>query len=339
MLNLHHPEQFAGPWAIYEPAARAMIDSLSGIDWAAHKAAHAADTRQPVKPRQMGGGVAVLDVSGPLSKYGSSVAPTSYLELRRGLRQAVESDRVSGILLAIESPGGASMGCADLADAIAEAATVKPIHAYIEDLGASAAYLLASQATHISANRSALAGSIGTYTCVKDFSRADEARGITTHVIKAGKHKGIGTPGARVTDDDLAELQRVTDSVNSFFVEAVSTGRGLSGQRLQAVTDGRIHSAAEAKRLGLIDSLGTFEQAVERLAGDAAKPSKTRQPRNPVAAWEQAIKARMDEGMTRGAAVCDIAQNAPKTRERYVAYCTEHPEVLREIQAAQNKTR
>ena len=125
-------------------------------------------------------GVAVIAISGILEKRQTH-------HVRSLLRNATEDERVVGILLVIDSPGGTVAGTADLAASIRSAAKVKPVHAFVEDLAASAAYWAASQAGKVFANtNTAMVGSIGTYAVLIDSSEMANKAGIKVHVIRAG---------------------------------------------------------------------------------------------------------------------------------------------------------
>src|SRR5690606_13420747 len=152
-------------------------------------------------------GIAVINIAGPMMKGGSSFGGASTVRTRRDIRQAVADDAVSGIMLHIDTPGGTVAGAADLAAEVREARRKKPVRAHISDLGASAAYWIASQAESITANETALIGSIGAVAVVQDTSGMAEKAGITVHVLSTGKHKGAFAPGSKVTEEQLAEVQ------------------------------------------------------------------------------------------------------------------------------------
>jgi len=139
------------------------------------------------------------------------------------------------------------------------------VTAYIEDLGASAAYFVASQAGRIVANQAAEVGSIGTYGVVMDSSGMAAREGIKVHVVKAGRYKGMGVPGTEITSEQLVEMQRVVDAANALFIAAVARGRPMSADRVAELADGRVHIAAEALKLNLIDGIQTFDAALESL--------------------------------------------------------------------------
>lgn len=243
----------------------------------AHEAAYSPAPGAPGGYQVTEGGVAVIDVVGAMTKYGSSLSQMSFgtIGIRRAVRTAARSDDVRAIMLRIDSPGGTVAGTGDLADDVAEAAASKPVHAFIEDLGASAAYWVASQAGKVVANKGALVGSIGTYLVVDDLSGLYASKGIKTHVVRAGKFKGTGAAGSEVTHEELVELQRTVDAVNQDFLDGVARGRRLSMDAVLELADGRVHKGEEAKALGLIDGIGTFPAALAELEGKVTTARRT----------------------------------------------------------------
>jgi len=208
-------------------------------------------------------GVAVIELRGTLMKFVSSFDDgTSTVFAARMIREAARDPAVTAIMLAIDSPGGTVSGTNALAVAVAQAAKVKPLHAFVEDLAASAALWVGVQATTVTADEVAKIGSIGVYGVVFDVSEMAAKKGIKVHVVSTGAFKGAGEPGTEITAEQLAEWQRLADGVNELFMAAVAKGRGLSMGLVRDLADGRVHLAADAQDLGLIDGLGTFESAM-----------------------------------------------------------------------------
>ena len=212
------------------------------------------------------GRTAVIDIIGVMRKYASWTswffgdAITSDLSER--VNAAAEDASIESILLRIDSPGGEVAGTGALAESVWRARQRKPVTAFISDLGASAAYWVASQASKIVASPGSLVGSIGTYSVVSDWSGFFERAGIKVRVIKAGEFKGAGTLGTEITEEQRAEFQRIIDAINREFLKAVSRGRELPGDLVRALANGRVHVASEAKRLNLIDEVGWFEDVI-----------------------------------------------------------------------------
>ena len=272
-------------WCVEPGWAKSAQEVLSRLDltqWAALDAesamrrVRANDGDEDDRPyERTEGGTAILSMAGPLTKKATSAQSlfggTSTIETQRALREAVKDPEVKRIALHIDSPGGQVSGTADLADAVAKANKSKPVMAYISDMGASAAYWIASQASAIYANTTAMVGSIGVFTVINDMSQAAAEQGVKVHVVRAGKFKGSATPGTEVTESQLAEFQREIDAIAKVFIGAVAKGRGISQDAAASLADGRVHIGASAKKMGLIDGVMGFEDAVKALEAGNAK--------------------------------------------------------------------
>lgn len=210
-------------------------------------------------------GIGVVQVSGPMMKGWSKYAEADTLAIRRAVRMARVAPDVQGIMLLIDSPGGSTSGVQNLADEVAAAARDKPVHAHFDDLGASAAYWTAAHANRITANRTAIIGSIGAFAVIEDTSAQADALGVKVHVVQSGPMKAGAVDGVPVSDEVLSETQRIVDAFAAEFFGAVSAGRGLTGKALDAVTTGGIWTATEAAGLGLLDGVESFEAAMSSL--------------------------------------------------------------------------
>lgn len=269
-------QYFSFPWAIEPSRFDALYSSVKSVDLHAH--VHSTKARGRLKPSGSGGtlsrlknGTVVIGLAGTLLKAPSSILDsTSTVWARRQLRLAANNNDVRAILLHIDSPGGIVAGVEDLAQDVAAAAKRKPLHAFIADMGASAAYWVASQASKVFANDNALVGSIGVFTVLTDRSEQFDRAGVKVHVIRAGQFKGVGTPGTEITDEHLAHRQQLINDLNGFFVAAVSRGRKLTGQKLNDIVDGRVHVGHEAAQLGLVDGIKSLDEVLAELGRTAA---------------------------------------------------------------------
>ena len=262
-------DQYFEPWAVESMRFRQMVAHANTLDIVAHVAANMQPSQANAdeKPYDVQrGNTAILSVSGPITKGGGSLAPASTTRMRKAIRSAMNDEAIEAIVLKIDSPGGTVSGIADLGDDIRMVAQRKPVTAYIEDIGASAAYWLASQATQVYSNRSALIGSIGVYNVVYDASERAAKLGVKVHVVKAGEFKGSGTEGTAITDEQLAEYQRIVNAFNAQFITAVATGRGVSEAKVRKWADGRVYTADEAVEMGFIDAIKTWDQVINEAA-------------------------------------------------------------------------
>ena len=218
-------------------------------------------------PAKGGKSIAYIGVTGPLMKGQPWRDGTSTLQLIQDVRTSAKDPNVHAILLGIDSPGGTVAGTAAIANEVRAARKSKPVWAHVQDLAASAAYWIGSQASAMYAsNATDLIGSIGTITTVYDYSAAAEAQGIKAHVFRTGPLKGLGTPGAPVTDEQVAHMQSLVNSLQTHFDAAVMKGRGFTQKQLDAVRTGGVFPAGEALSLRLIDGIRSLDATADALA-------------------------------------------------------------------------
>jgi signal peptide peptidase SppA len=251
-------------WFMEPVALNVLIRRLSDASFdASCRVAGVAD----VSPMRIADGVAMIPISGVLMK---SVPPiyrrlgieaTGYDEIAANVRAAVQDPSVKTISLRISSPGGQAGSLAEAGDAIYAAGKVKPIHAYVEDIGASAAYWLAAQAKTIHADQNAMVGSIGAYSVYLDTTKMMNDMGVTVHMVRSGDHKGVGQFGVPITEDQLATKQTMIDKLADNFTSAVARGRNKSLEDIKSLSDGRLWIASDAMKNGLIDGVGSLESS------------------------------------------------------------------------------
>jgi len=211
-------------------------------------------------------GIATIPIAGHMVKHRSSFGGTSTVEARKAVVKAGNDPNVKGILLQIDSPGGSVAGTFDLAQSVDK--VNKPIHAYAQDMMASAALLVGTQADHVSGNYNALIGSIGVVSQVADYSEMYEAAGVKVHTISTGKYKGAFAKGSEITDEQLEYLQARVDRIHDLFVNALTHGRELSEEHVRELSTGETWVSHDAVDVGLADAIETIDDAYARL--DAA---------------------------------------------------------------------
>lgn len=215
-------------------------------------------------------GTAIVTVTGALINRGAWVGSysgeTSYEGIKHQLAAAAADPKVASILLDIESPGGEAVGAMEAAQAVREAAKVKPVTAIVNGMAASAGYALASGASRIITTPSGVVGSIGVVLLHADFSRKLDKEGITPTLIFAGKHKVDGNPFEPLSEPVREDLQREVMQFYDLFVATVAAGRrGMSPASIRA-TEARVFIGEEAVKQGLADDVGTFESVLAELS-------------------------------------------------------------------------
>lgn len=214
--------------------------------------------------------IALLDVDGVISNARSSSLlgqegenPVSLFKEK--LDRAAKDDDVRAVVLRINSPGG-GVTASDLMHAELRRfreKTGKPVVAVMMDVAASGGYYLACAADRILAQPTTVTGSIGVIMILPNFTGTMAKLGIGTNVIKSGPMKDAGSPLRLMQPEEREIFQRIIDQMYARFLEVVRAGRpGLSEARIRELADGRVYLGPEALELGLIDGLGSIEDAV-----------------------------------------------------------------------------
>lgn len=218
------------------------------------------------KPFTLGDKIAVVDIKGVITSSRGIVEEIEKLE---------EDGDVKAIILRINSPGGGVGPSQEIYREVLRAKEKKKVIASMESVAASGGYYVACASDVIVANPGTITGSIGV---VMEFSNVEDLLkkiGLRSYVIKSGKHKDIGSPLRQMTSEERAILQGVIDSVHNQFIRAVAEGRNLEERKVRQIADGRIFSGEQAKELGLVDRLGSLQDAIEiaaEMIGIKGKP-------------------------------------------------------------------
>ena len=168
-----------------------------------------------------------------------------------------------GIILDINSPGGTVYEADELYLALLEYGKEKPVYAYFESMAASGGYYIACAAKTIVANRNTLTGSIGVIAGQSlDLTGLMEKYGVKSETIHAGKNKNMGNYNEPMTDEQRAILQSIADECYEQFTGIVADARKMSIEKVQELADGRVYTAKQALNAGLVDSIGSFDDAV-----------------------------------------------------------------------------
>lgn len=191
------------------------------------------------------------------------------------IEEAQNDSNIKGILLNVNSPGGAVPPSIEIAYAIKALKEHKPVVAYASGIMASGSYYASIYANKIIANPGSIVGSIGVIMESANVEELMNTIGVKTQIVKQGTYKEAGTPTREWTPEERAELETLTKDTYELFVQDVATARGLDINDSNAYADAHIFSALRAKNAGLIDAIGVKSEAkaeVVKLA-KVSKPS------------------------------------------------------------------
>lgn len=203
-----------------------------------------------------------------------------------------KSDAVKGVIVTIDSTGGATTGGEAIYQAIREIAAKKPVVAAIDTVGASAAYMIAIGADHVVARRSAIVGSIGVIVQWPDASRLLDTLGVKVEEVKSTPMKAEPMPFKPASPEAKAMIDNLVQDTYRWFVGLVAERRGIALDRMRELADGRIVTGAQALELKLIDALGDESSAKDWLVTTKGLPSAL-----PVKAWTPRSQRAEDWGL------------------------------------------
>ena len=211
--------------------------------------------------------LAVVELSGVI---------TSSEDVVRQIKKYRDDKSIKGILLRVESPGGAVVPSQEMYEEVKKTRETKPVVVSMGSLAASGGYYVSCGATRLVANRGTLTGSIGV---IGEFLQLQEAMiklGIGMKTIKSGKLKDAGSSTKKMSEEAEKYFQSLMDDVHEQFITVVERERRLKHSEAVEIADGRVFTGEQAVKMGLVDTLGTFEEAVKiaaELSGIDGEPS------------------------------------------------------------------
>ena len=208
----------------------------------------------PSSSLSFGDKIGVIPLEGPILDSGPIL--TQLIKFRK-------DDGIKAIILRIDSPGGGVGPSQEIYREVRRTIETKKVIASLGSLAASGGYYVASASNKIVANPGTITGSIGV---IMEFLRLENLLkkiGVSFEVLKSGEFKDLGSPHREMSEREKALIMALIKDVQKQFVDAVARGRGMSEAEVMKIADGRIFSGAQAKELGLVDSLGNFQDAVQ----------------------------------------------------------------------------
>jgi protease-4 len=182
------------------------------------------------------------------------------------LDQALADDSVKAILLRIDSPGGTVAASQEITLAVRRAVEEKPVVTSVGDVCASGAYMVASQSDEIIASPGSTVGSIGVIMEVANVEELLNKVGVHFTTLTYGEYKDAGSMYRSLTETETVMLNEELATIADQFIADVAAGRGMSEDEVRELATGWAWVGTEALDLGLIDSIGNYDDAVDRAA-------------------------------------------------------------------------
>lgn len=181
-----------------------------------------------------------------------------------------KDDSVKGVIMQVNSPGGAVYNSEQIANKIKEIQTDKkiPVFTVMKTMAASGGYYISAPTDKIYASNETLTGSIGVIMSSRSFQGLFEKYGIKEQNITTGKMKDAGSLGKDMTDEQKKYFQDLINSSFDRFIKVVSQGRSMKEDEVRKLADGRVYDGAQAKNNGLVDKIGNLDDAIEDMKKD-----------------------------------------------------------------------
>ena len=256
-------------------AERKMDDDFSGLGGLVKLAEMLSGQKQD-RPAGKGKRIAIVHLTGEIREgkgkddlLGGATAGSE--TVIKAVREAARDETVAAIVLRIDSPGGSALASDLIWREVKKAG--KPVVASLSDIAASGGYYVAVAADRIVAAPGTLTGSIGVVGGKVAVGPGLEKAGIHTDVVSKGRNAGWLSMNDPFTDSERAAFMATMQDVYRLFTTKVAAGRKLDVEKVAALAEGRVFTGRMAKEAGLVDRLGTLDDAVEearKLAGIAA---------------------------------------------------------------------
>lgn len=228
--------------------------------------------------------ILVMEIRGLISEREKSglfnlrQEPSTVASVREQLDRAAGDDRIKGVLLLLDSPGG-TVTASDILykeiQAFKADRDVK-ITALLAGMATSGAYYVAMAADRIVAYPTTMTGSIGVILLNINLGGLMNKIGLSDQSVTSGAYKDLGSPFRQPRAGEREILQGIVDELHGQFVQVVRENRkGLNLDEHPELTDGRIFTAQQAQRLGLVDQIGYFSDALDGIR-EAAGLSQAR---------------------------------------------------------------
>ncbi len=205
-----------------------------------------------------------------------------------------ENDKVKGLVLRVNSPGGSAFASEQIWEAIQYFREQgKPVYVSMGDYAASGGYYISCGADSIFADVTTVTGSIGVFGMIPDFSGlVTDKLGVTFSTVETNPNAAGVMLTKAMTPEQHAAMQKSVENIYELFTSRVAEGRGMEQDSVKAIAEGRVWIGADAVQLGLVDRIGSLYTAVGAMARDLDMTRKdvVAYPQNEETMWMQMLR-------------------------------------------------
>ncbi|MCA8962742.1 MAG: signal peptide peptidase SppA [Planctomycetes bacterium] len=231
--------------------------------------------------------IAVLHLDGAIID-GSKAQPGSLVSgpTVEAIDQLRTDDRVKGVVVRIDSPGGSATASEAIRSALMGLVAAKPVVVSMGSVAASGGYWISCLGRPVYAERSTITGSIGVFALKLSFGPLLKRVGVHVENICLDESAAAFAIDREWSTADLAVLEQFVGETYDRFLDLVSHSRGLTREEVDAIGGGRVWTGEQAKSLGLVDQLGGLDRAIAAVAGEAGLET-----------WQTVHRPKADPGL------------------------------------------
>lgn len=222
------------------------------------------------KDKELKDKIAILYAEGEIADEDNSLISATENRISEktadDLRALANDDAVKAVVFRVNSPGGSAYISEQIWKAVTEVKAKKPIVVSMGDYAASGGYYISCAANKIIAEHSTLTGSIGVFGVVPNFSGTFKKLDVTTDIVKTNTYADLGDMSRPMRDDEKALIQRNVEQTYDLFLTRCAEGRGLPKDSIDNIGQGRVWTGEQALNRGLVDAIGSMDDAVSMAA-------------------------------------------------------------------------
>lgn len=207
------------------------------------------------------GKIAVVYASGEIDNGNTGgISSSKYVKQLLSLR---DDDEVKAVVLRVNSPGGSAYGAEQIWHAVERLKEMKPVVVSMGDYAASGGYYMSAGADYIMADEKTITGSIGVFCVIPNVQRLTEKIGVRQEIVRTNRNSDLLSNFLRpLTENERDVLQNHVGEVYNVFLERCSKGRKRTMEEVENIAEGRVWSGTDALKIGLVDKIGTLDDAI-----------------------------------------------------------------------------
>ena len=206
--------------------------------------------------------IAVIYADGEIT-IGSDRAQVAGDRFANIISKVRKDDSIKAVVLRVNSPGGSVIAADKIKDELDLLKAEKPLVASYGGYAASGGYWISANCEHIFSDAGTLTGSIGVFSMIPEFSKTvKNLAHVNITTVKSHEHADMYTLMRPFDERELQVQQTLVDDIYSSFVSNVSEGRKLDPDYVDSIAQGRVWTGSEALEIGLVDEIGTLEDAI-----------------------------------------------------------------------------